>query len=447
MSKKKDIKNYLEKEFNIDPEVIDFVESQEAEIHHSLEALDIMGELHQYRVIKAMQKAGLSDRHFAVATGYGYDDIGREIIETIYADVFGAEDALVRPHISSGTHAISLALYGVLRPGDHLLAITGSPYDTIRTVIGLEEKNSGEGTLKDFGVTYDQIELSEDGSFNTEAILKAVKKETKMIYLQRSAGYSWRKAITLKTMKVMIEKIRLVKPDVVVFVDNCYGEFLDTVEPVGIGADLMAGSLIKNPGGGLAPTGGYVAGRSDLVHLAACRLAAPGVARETGATLGINRTFLQGLFLAPTVVSQAVKSAVLLAACYKKLGFLVCPDVMDYRSDIIQSVCLKTSEGVKTFCRAIQEAAPVDSHLTPEPWDMPGYSDPIIMAAGAFIQGSSIELSADAPMREPYYVYFQGGLTHYHGKLGILLSLQRLLDKKMIEITCSRKQMKGDILC
>lgn len=434
MNKKKDIKDYLEKEFNIDPTIIDFVESIEGEILDSLEALDLMGELHQYRVIKAMQKAGLSDRHFAVATGYGYDDIGREIIEKIYADVFGAEDALVRPHISSGTHAISLALYGVLRPGDHLLAISGSPYDTIRTVIGLGGKSQGEGTLKDFGVSYGQIELLENGGFDECAILKAMTPKTKMIYLQRSTGYSWRKALTMDAIKKIILKIRLVNKDVIIFVDNCYGEFLDSVEPVAIGADLMAGSLIKNPGGGLAPTGGYVAGRSDLVHLAACRLAAPGVARETGATLGINRTFLQGLFLAPTIVAQALKSAVLLAACYKKLGYAVCPDAMDYRSDIIQSVRLGTPEGVKVFCKAIQEAAPVDSRVTPEPWAMPGYDDPIIMAAGAFIQGSSIELSADAPMREPYIVYFQGGLTHYHGKLGLIISLQRLLEKDMIQL-------------
>jgi Cystathionine beta-lyase family protein involved in aluminum resistance len=432
--KKNDIKDYLEKDFSISSEVIDFVEAVEKDIEATLNDLDAMAELHQYRVIKAMQRAGLSDRHFAVATGYGYDDVGREIVEKIYAEVFGAEDALVRPHISSGTHAISLALYGVLRPGDHLLAITGSPYDTIRSVIGLVDKYQGQGTIKEYGVTYDQVELREDGSFDEVAILAAMAPNTKMIYLQRSTGYSWRKAITLDEMKKMIAKIRAVKPDVIVFVDNCYGEFLDRVEPVAVGVDLIAGSLIKNPGGGLAPTGGYVAGRSDLVHLAACRLSAPGVARETGATLGINRTLLQGLFLAPTVVSQAIKSAVLLAACYQKIGFDVCPEVTDYRSDIIQSVRLNTEERVKTFCRAIQEAAPVDSHLTPEPWDMPGYSDPIIMAAGAFIQGSSIELSADAPMREPYIVYFQGGLTHYHGKLGILLSLQRLYDKNIIII-------------
>lgn len=434
MNTKQDIIDYLEKEFEIGTDVIDFVATTENEIAEQLSELDSMAEFHQYRVIKAMQKAGLGDRHFSVSTGYGYDDIGREVVETIYADVFGAEDALVRPHISSGTHAISLALYGVLRPGDHLLAITGSPYDTIRTVIGLENGSRKQGTVMEFGVSYDQVELLPDGSFDEKKILASINANTKMIYLQRSTGYSWRSALTIDAMQVMIEKIREVKSDLVVFVDNCYGEFMDCIEPVAIGADLIAGSLIKNPGGGLAPTGGYVAGRSDLVHLAACRLAAPGVARETGATLGINRTLLQGLFLAPTVVSQALKSAVLLAACYKKLGFAVCPEVTDYRSDIIQSICLKTAEGVKIFCQAIQEAAPVDSQAKPEPWDMPGYADPIIMAAGAFIQGSSIELSADAPMREPYNVYFQGGLTHFHGKLGVLLSLQRLKDHGLIKI-------------
>lgn len=431
---KKDIKGYLQEKFNISEVVIDFVKKNETEVFEQLKKRDDLSELHQYRVIKAMQKAGLGDRHFGVSTGYGYDDTGREVVEAIYADVFGAEDALVRPHISSGTHAISLALYGVLRPGDHLLAITGAPYDTIRTVIGLEKGYEGHGTIKEFGITYDQVELLDDGSFDEKAILSSIKQNTKMIYLQRSTGYSWRSALTLEAMAEIIVKIREIKAEVVVFVDNCYGEFMDNLEPVQIGADLMAGSLIKNPGGGLAPTGGYVAGRADLVHLAACRLAAPGVARETGATLGINRTLLQGLFLAPTVVAQATKSAMLLAACYKSLGFAVCPEISDYRSDIIQSVCLKTADGVKTFCRAIQEAAPVDSQATPEPWAMPGYSDPVIMAAGAFIQGSSIELSADAPMREPYYVYFQGGLTHFHGKLGIMLSLQRLLDKNMITL-------------
>ncbi|MGD9473930.1 MAG: aminotransferase class I/II-fold pyridoxal phosphate-dependent enzyme [Eubacteriaceae bacterium] len=431
---KKTINETLKGQFDIDERVCHYVDRIEDQVAAMSREIDDLGQLHQYRVIAAMQKHKLSERHFAVATGYGYDDVGRDAVESIFADVFGAEDALVRPHISSGTHAISLALYGVLRPGDELLAISGLPYDTIQTVIGLNEKSAGQGTLIEFGISYQQIDLNEGGKFDQEAILNAITDKTRMIYIQRSTGYGWRQAISLDEMAAIIKKIRRKKKDLIVFVDNCYGEFLDVKEPVAIGADLMAGSLIKNPGGGLAPTGGYLAGRKDLIHLAACRLAAPGVARETGATLGINRTILQGLFLAPTVVAQAIKSAVMVAAAYKNLGYPVCPDVSAYRSDIIQSIKLGSPEAVKIFCRAIQEAAPVDSFLTPEPWDMPGYADPVIMAAGAFIQGSSIELSADAPMREPYIVYFQGGLTYAHGKLGLMLSLSRLLDENIIEI-------------
>lgn len=427
------IENYLQTDFAIDPAVIDYVKKCEGEVAQVTAKLDEMAEYHQYRVIKAMQNVGLSDRHFHPATGYGYDDIGREAVETIYAELFGAEAALVRPHISSGTHAISLALYGVLRPGDELLAITGSPYDTIRTVIGLEdEADKNVGTLKDFGVTYRQIELDAEGKIDLAAACEHIGEATKMVYLQRSTGYSWRGALTLADIEEAAQAVRKKKPEVVIFVDNCYGEFLDRCEPTALGVDLVAGSLIKNPGGGLAPTGGYVIGKEKYVYQAACRLAAPGVAVETGATGDVNRTYLQGLFLAPTVVAGAIKTAILMARCYEKLGFGVCPGVEGYRSDIIQSIKLGSAEAVKVFCKAVQEAAPVDSFLTPEPWDMPGYNDEIIMAAGAFIQGSSIELSADAPMREPYIAYFQGGLTHYHGKLGLLLTLQRLLDHKLI---------------
>ncbi len=428
------LKQVLIEEFKIDEATYHYVENMEKKIDLIVKEIELKAELHQYRVIKAMQRQQLSERHFAVSTGYGYDDVGRETLEKIYADVFYGEDALVRPHISSGTHAISLALFGVLRPGDTLLSISGKPYDTIETVIGSSGKHDGHGTLKDYGINYQQIELTAKGQFDERAILKAITDDIKMVYIQRSTGYSWRGAIALKQMKEMIEKIRTIRKDLVVFVDNCYGEFIDSLEPTAIGADLMAGSLIKNPGGGLAPTGGYVVGRKDLVHLAACRLSAPGVARETGATLGINRILLQGLFLAPTVVGQALKSAIMVASIYKSLGFEVCPDIKAYRSDIIQSVKLNNPEAVKIFCRAIQEAAPVDSFLTPEAWEMPGYEDPIIMAAGAFIQGSSIELSADAPMREPYIVYFQGGLTYYHGKLGLMLTLQGLINKNIIKI-------------
>lgn len=427
------IENNLQADFKIDPLVIEYVKNCETEVLNTTAKLDELAEYHQYRVIKAMQKVGLSDRHFHPATGYGYDDIGREAVESIYADLFDAEAALVRPHISSGTHAISLALYGVLRPGDELLAITGSPYDTIRTVIGIEgDRNKNIGTLGDFGVTYRQIELNEAGKIDLEKVLESLADRTKMVYLQRSTGYSWRGALTLDDIAEAVTALRQKKPEVVIFVDNCYGEFLDVCEPTALGVDLVAGSLIKNPGGGLAPTGGYVIGKEKFVYQAACRLAAPGVAVETGATGDVNRTYLQGLFLAPTVVTGAIKTAILMARCYEKLNFEVCPGVDAYRSDIIQSIKLGSAEAVKVFCKAVQEAAPVDSFLTPEPWEMPGYSDEIIMAAGAFIQGSSIELSADAPMREPYIAYFQGGLTHYHGKLGLLLTLQRLLDHKLI---------------
>ncbi|SEA24804.1 Cystathionine beta-lyase family protein involved in aluminum resistance [Eubacterium aggregans] len=428
-----DKNTFLQEEYHISPQVMDLVERIGADIKPQLDTLMERAEMHQYRVIRAMQRAGLSDRHFHPATGYGYDDVGREIVEAIYADVFGAEDALVRPHISSGTHAISLCLYGVLRPGDEILAITGAPYDTIRTVIGYEEGDNGNGTLKDFGISYKQVDLK-DGQVDYDGIRAAITDKTKMVYLQRSTGYSWRKALTLADIQAAIAFAKEIKPDVVAFVDNCYGEFLDDAEPVSVGADLMAGSLIKNPGGGIAPTGGYVVGKKEYVYMAACRLAAPGVAKETGATGTINRTLLQGFFLAPTVVAQALQSAVLMAAVYEKLGFAVCPGPEDYRSDIIQSIKMGTAAGVEVFCQATQEAAPVDAFVTPIPWEMPGYQCPVIMAAGAFIQGSSIELSADAPMREPYIVYFQGGLTHFHGKLGLILTLQRLKDAGIITL-------------
>lgn len=422
------IEKYLAENFHISKDVIDFVEKSEAQIADRMAHWDRLAEYHQFKVIQAMQKVGLSDRHFHPTTGYGYDDEGREATEKIFADVFGCEAALVRPQITCGTHAISLCLYGVLRPGDELLSISGDPYDTVRTFIGAQGEEKGNGTLTDLGVIFNQIELLPDGIFDTEKIMNAISEKTKMVYIQRSTGYSWRKAITLAEIQRICSVIKAKWPKVVIFVDNCYGEFLDEKEPVAVGADLMAGSLIKNPGGGLAPTGGYTAGRADLVQLCANRLAAPGIGGETGATLGITRTFLQGFFQAPYIVSQAMKTAILVGAVYKNLGYPVCPDVDDYRSDIIQSIRLGDPKAVEVFCQAVQKAAPVDSFVTPVPWDMPGYDVPVIMAAGAFIQGSSIELSADAPMREPYIVYFQGGLTHAHGKLGLMLSLQQLVD-------------------
>ncbi len=425
---------FLANQFNISQKTIGFAESIRQKIQYRLDARDQLAETHQYRVIAAMQHAGLSDRHFAGTTGYGYNDAGREAIEQIYAEIFETEAALVRPHITCGTHAISLCLFGVLRPGDELLAISGAPYDTIVSVIGAQGQEKNEGTLTDFGVTYRQVDLTTEGKFDEPQILSSITDKTKMIYIQRSTGYAWRKALTMDAISDIIRKVKAVKPDVVVFVDNCYGEFLDDHEPTAVGADLAAGSLIKNIGGGIAPSGGYVAGKAKWVARCAARLSAPGIAGETGATLDTNRLFFQGLFLAPKVTSEALKSAILVGEAYRELGFDVCPLPEDYRSDIIQSVKLGNPEAVKIFCRAVQEAAPVDAFVTPEPWAMPGYADPVIMAAGAFIQGSSIELSADAPMREPYIVYFQGGLTHAHGKLGLLLTLERLSEAGMIKL-------------
>lgn len=410
-----------------------FEEAQD-ELIPTYSKIDRNAEEGSYRVIRAMQNFGLADRHFHPATGYGYDDAGREAAEAIFAEVFGAEDALVRPHISSGTHAISLALYGVLRPGDELFCPAGPPYETVRTFIGANGEEAGNGTLCELGVSYKQNELLPDGRIDLDAMLAGLTDRTKMVYFQRSTGYGWRPALTLSQIEEAARLVHEARPDIVVFVDNCYGEFLDYAEPTAVGADLMAGSLIKNPGGGITPTGGYVAGRKDLIHKAACRLAAPGVARETGATLDFNRTLLQGFFLAPTIAASALKNAVLAARVYQKLGYAVCPEPDAYRSDIIESIRLGSPEALKVFCRAIQEAAPVDSFVTPEPWPMPGYQDDIIMAAGAFIQGSSIELSADGPMREPYIAYFQGGLTPAHGKLGLMLSVQRLIDAGLLKL-------------
>ncbi|NTW71302.1 MAG: hypothetical protein HGA49_03575 [Eubacteriaceae bacterium] len=418
--------------YGISQKILDFVRREEKKLDDKLEKIREISQYNQLKVIRSMQKNSLGDRHFSVATGYGYNDEGRDILEKIYADTFGTEDALVRSQIISGTHAISICLYGILRPGDELLSITGAPYDTVQTIIG-HEKYNGQGTLQDFGIKYNQVEL-EGSEIDIEKVIEEIKPETRMIYIQRSTGYSWRKALTVGKIGEAIKRIREKTIRAVIMVDNCYGEFLDFLEPTDVGADLMAGSLIKNPGGGIAPMGGYIAGKSEYVYQAAARLSAPGIAKETGATLGMNRTYLQGFFLAPHVVAEALKTALLAAGIFKSLGFEVCPEPDDERSDIIQSIKFKSEEGVISFCKAIQEAAPVDSFASPEPWDMPGYSDKIIMAAGAFIQGSSIELSADAPIREPYIAYLQGGLTHEHGKLGIYIALRNLAEQGLIHI-------------
>ena len=380
-------------------------------------------EYNQLKVLKAMQEARLSDNHFNWTTGYGYNDIGREKVEEIYANVFKAEDALVRPIIVNGTHALSLTIQGIVRPGDEILSITGRPYDTLEGVIGIREE---KGSLKEYGVTYNEVDFLEDGNINLDGIKEKINNRTKLVMIQRSKGYSWRKSLTIEDIEEAIKTVKSIKSDLIVMVDNCYGEFLDTREPIEVGADVMAGSLIKNPGGGLALTGGYIVGRKDIIELISYRLTSPGIGKECGLTFGTTRTVLQGFFMAPYVVSQAVMGAIFCARAFEKLGYNVLPKYDDVRSDIIQVVKLNSAEEVIKFCQGIQAAAPVDSYVKPEPWAMPGYESEVIMAAGAFIQGSSIELSADAPIRPPYNVYFQGGLTFDHSKMGTLKAIENM---------------------
>lgn len=429
---------YLEA-LGIPQSVINLSETVEIQVAARHKEIDEIASFNQLKVLKAMQDNRLSDAHFGWHTGYGYDDPGREAVEKIFAQVFGAEEAIVRPLIVNGTHALTLCLQGVLRPGDTMLAITGKPYDTLENVIGIAEGSQGMGTLKEFGIHYHGIELLEDGAIDLAAVQKYLRDDpkVKMVYLQRSGGYSWRKALTISMLEEAISVVRGIRPDVVVMVDNCYGEFLATKEPTEIGADLMAGSLIKNPGGGLALSGGYIAGKSEWVEKIAYRMTSPGIGKECGLTFGQTRAMLQGLFLAPTVVAAALKGAVFCSALYENLGFEVCPKWQDERSDIIQSIKLLSPEKVIAFCEGIQSAAPVDSYVAPVPWAMPGYTSEVIMAAGAFVQGSSIELSADAPIREPFIVYFQGGLTYDHSKFGALKSLARLIEKELIQLKSS----------
>lgn len=384
----------------------------------------------QAKVLAAFQEAQVSDFHFTSSTGYGYNDRGREIIEEVYAKTFRGESALVRPHITSGTHALALAMYGVLRPGDELLYITGAPYDTLEEVIGIRGKG-GDGSLKDFGIDFDFVPLTENG-IDWDLIKQKVTLRTKMIGIQRSSGYSWRPSFSVDEIGEMIRFVKNLNPEVVVMVDNCYGEFVETKEPTEVGADLLVGSLIKNPGGGLAHSGGYLVGKKELIHQAACRLTAPGIGSEQGAMLGMNRNILQGLFLAPHIVGEALKGAVFAAAMFERLGMETSPHWDVQRTDIIQAIRFGSADRLIAFCQAIQGAAPVDSHVKPEPWDMPGYEDPVIMAAGAFIQGSSIELSADGPVREPYIGYLQGGLTYEHVQLGVLSVLNQLWTEKLV---------------
>lgn len=411
--------------------ILSYARDIENDLKERFSLIDETAEYNQMKVIRAMQKARVSDIHFAATTGYGYNDLGRDTLEEVYAQTFHGESALVRPQLISGTHALHVALSGNLRPGDELLSPVGKPYDTLEEVIGIRDS---VGSLKEYGVTYRQADLLEDGSFDFDGIRQAINDRTRLVTIQRSKGYATRPTLSVDKIRELISFIKSIKPDVICMVDNCYGEFVERMEPTEVGADMIVGSLIKNPGGGLAPIGGYIVGRKDCIDRASYRLSAPGLGKEVGASLGMNQPFFHGLFLAPTVVAGALKGAVFAANIYERLGFSVTPDSSQTRHDIIQAITFGTPEAVIAFCQGIQAAAPVDSFVIPEPWDMPGYDAPVIMAAGAFVQGSSIELSADAPIKEPYAVYFQGGLTWYHAKLGILMSLQKLADAKIVEI-------------
>jgi len=393
--------------------------------------IDQNTEYNQLKVIKAMQDNKVSEACLTGTTGYGYNDLGRETIEAVYASIFHTEDALVRPQITCGTHALALALMSNLRPGDELFSPVGKPYDTLEEVIGIRPS---KGSLAEYGITYRQVDLLENGEFDYENIKKAVHAKTKLVTIQRSKGYQTRPTLSVKKIGDLIAFIKRLKPDVICMVDNCYGEFVECIEPTDVGADMVVGSLIKNPGGGLAPIGGYIAGKKECVENAAYRLTSPGLGKEVGASLGILRDFYHGLFLAPTVTAGALKGAIFAASIYEKLGFRVIPNSTESRHDIIQAVEFGTAEGVIAFCKGIQAAAPVDSFVTPEPWDMPGYDSKVIMAAGAFVSGSSIELSADGPIKPPYAVYFQGGLTFEHAKLGILKSLQSIVDAGIVTL-------------
>ncbi len=403
----------------ISEEILDSLKERFAKI-------DETAEYNQLKVLSALQKNHVSEAHLGTSTGYGYNDIGRDTLEDVYADVFHTEAALVRAQITCGTHALTVALAGNLRPGDELFSPVGLPYDTLQGVIGIRNE---KGNLGEYGITYSQAELKPDGSFDYESIKRGINERTRLCTIQRSKGYAGRPSYSVRQIGELIAFVKKIKPDVICMVDNCYGEFVETIEPSDVGADLVVGSLIKNPGGGLAPAGGYICGKKEYVDNAAYRLTSPGLGRELGASLGINPSFFQGFFLAPTVTAGALKGAIFAACLYEKLGYRVIPGGNEERYDIIQAVELNSPENLIAFCKGIQAAAPVDSHVVPEPWDMPGYDSKVIMAAGAFVSGSSIELSADGPLRPPYTAFFQGGLTWNHAKFGIMMSLQKLYEK------------------
>lgn len=429
-------KEKLYTQMGISSTVYRFGETHLDRLKERFRQIDDTAEFNQLKVIKAMQEAQVSEACLLGTTGYGYNDLGRDTLEEVYASLFHAQDALVRPQITCGTHALALALMSNLRPGDELLSPVGKPYDTLEEVIGIRPS---KGSLAEYGITYRQVDLKPDGSFDYEGIRNAINDKTHLVTIQRSKGYQTRPTLSVGRIGELIAFIKEIKPDVICMVDNCYGEFVETIEPTDVGADMAVGSLIKNPGGGLAPMGGYIAGRKECVENAAYRLTSPGLGKEVGASLGVLGSFYQGLFLAPTVTASAIKGAVFAANIYESLGFPVVPDSSESRHDIIQAVTFGSPEGVVAFCEGIQAAAPVDSHVTPEPWEMPGYDSKVIMAAGAFVSGSSIELSADGPIKPPYAVYFQGGLTWPHARFGILKSLQTLVDKGIVKVETVEK--------
>lgn len=425
---------FIKDNFGVDDKVLDLIDKAERKISESFKKIEETSEINQMRVMKAFSENRVSDAHFVGSSGYGYDDVGRDTLDKVYADIFECEDALVRHNFVSGTHALSTALFGVLRTGDTLLSVTGAPYDTLLEVIG-ECGEEGNGSLKEYGIKYMQTELDRDSGIDKEQIEKILKgRFVKAVFIQRSKGYGWRKTYSAKEVGDVVEFIKSISPDTVCIVDNCYGEFVDEHEPTAYGADLCVGSLIKNPGGGMAQTGGYIAGKARLVELCAYRLTSVGIGKECGASLGFNKSMYQGLFMAPHTVAQAIKSAVLCAAVFEQLGFSVEPSSIEERHDIIQSIKLENAERLCAFCKGIQKGAPIDSFVTPEPWDMPGYHDKVIMAAGAFVQGASIELSADAPIKPPYIAYMQGGLTYESAKLGIIMSVSLMEKRGLIKI-------------
>lgn len=431
-------KKEIYQELGISEEVYSYGEKVWNSLSGRWAQIDELSEYNQLKVIKAMQKNKVSEACLLGTTGYGYNDLGRETLEKVYADIFHTQDALVRPQITCGTHALALALMSNLRPGDELLSPVGKPYDTLEEVIGIRPSN---GSLAEYGIRYSQVDLLPDGSFDYDGIRKAITPKTKLVTIQRSKGYQTRPTLSVKRIGELIRFIKEQKPDIICMVDNCYGEFTEQQEPSDVGADLVVGSLIKNPGGGLAPIGGYLAGRKDCIENAAYRLTSPGLGKEVGASLTALPAFYQGLFLAPSVTANALKAAVFAANLYEGLGFSVIPNGKESRHDIIQAVTFGTPDGVIAFCEGIQQAAAVDGYVTPEPWDMPGYDSPVIMAAGAFVSGSSIELSADGPIKPPYSVYFQGGLTWQHGKFGIMKSMQKLVEKGIILKDFSKRNL------